>query len=352
MNKPRIRLCAVAKDEGPYLAEWVFHHLHVGFDQIHVLLNRTSDTSAAVLERIGQAYPQVTFEFIDWVDLCDPSVGRKLQTIAYAKALADARAAGVDWLMFLDIDEFWTAQDLTTRVDQLIARLCGDTPRPISFLWHCELGQAQAFCSLQNGAGYELSSHLKTLFPIQGIEIQHVRVHHPIFGRDVVPLDADGNPMVYSETQPELADSTAIAPRQAYVIHRMYRSEEEYLALLLRGRPSGKQQLKTNRPGYRSHRNVKVGRRMVWPGEVFAAYDSAKRDFMQRLEISALIERDRQAIRQRAARAVSMLLALVEQGDPDGATRFLRGTRHEAALAARLAAHGGTEELGRSAASG
>ncbi|WP_110648470.1 glycosyltransferase family 2 protein [Salinicola peritrichatus] len=65
MTKPLFKICAVAKDEGPYLAEWVFHHLHFGFDRIHVYLNRTSDASAAVLDRIARNHFQVTYEYID-----------------------------------------------------------------------------------------------------------------------------------------------------------------------------------------------------------------------------------------------------------------------------------------------
>jgi hypothetical protein len=327
--KPLFKVCAVAKDEGPYLAEWVFHHLHFGFDLIHVYINRTSDASSAVLERINRSHPQVTFEFIDWVDLCDPAVSAKLQTIAYARELDRSRQQNVDWLLFLDIDEFWTPNDFSTTVDRFVALACRDQkPAPICHLWHCELGQHAPFTPLQRGAGYELSSHLKTLIPLEGVEIKHVRVHHPIFGKSVVPIGADGTPMVFNEKQPELADNAAIRPMSAYVIHRMYRSEQEYMAMMLRGRPSQRKQLKLNRPGYRSHRNVSVRHRFFWPEEPFRDYDLARRNFLEANDIDSIIREDRRAILKRAGLAVSMIKDLLETPDRDRAVAFLRGTRY------------------------
>lgn len=327
--KPLFKVCAVAKDEGPYLAEWVFHHLHFGFDLIHVYINRTSDASATVLERINRSHPQVTYEFIDWIDLCDPAVSAKMQTIAYAKELAASRQQDVTWLMFLDIDEFWVPADFTTTVDQFVAKTFLDRkPAPICHLWHCELAQNAPFTLLQRGAGYELSSHLKTLFPLKDVEIKHVRIHHPVFEKSVVPLDADGAPMVFNEEQTQLANQSAIRPRSAYIIHRMYRSEDEYMAMTLRGRPSQRKQLKMNRPGYRSHRNVSVRRRFFWPEQPFQDYDLARRRFLETNDIDNLVRQDKRAILERAKLAVSMIKELLETPDRPRAIAFLRGTRH------------------------
>lgn len=328
--KPTFKLCAVAKDEGPYLAEWVFHHLHFGFDAIHVYINRTSDASAAVLERIRGTYPQVSYEFIDWVDLCDPGVGAKLQTIAYAKELDRSRQEGFGWLLFLDVDEFWVPNDFATPVDRFVAAISGDgQPQPICHLWHCELGQRAPFTPLQRGAGYELSSHLKTLFPLDGIDIRHVRVHHPIFGAQVTPLDADGAPMTFDEQQSELAAQSVMKPKSAYIIHRMYRSEAEYLSLSLRGRPSQRSLLKMNRPGYRSHRNVTVHRRFFWPEEEFRAYDRDRERFLSELDIETLIAADKLAILDRAERATVLIKEKLDTPERDRAVAFLKGTRHE-----------------------
>ena len=89
----RIRLCAIAKDEGAYLADWVFHHLHVGFDGIEVWVNGTRDHSVAILTAIRAEHPQVAFRVVD--DLLERTLrrSRNFQHVAYAKLAARARRA-------------------------------------------------------------------------------------------------------------------------------------------------------------------------------------------------------------------------------------------------------------------
>ncbi|WP_110648471.1 hypothetical protein [Salinicola peritrichatus] len=230
--------------------------------------------------------------------------------------------------MFLDIDEFWVPEDFTAHVGQLVSMVSDGERRPICHLWHCELGQGEAFSFLNISTGYVLSSHLKTLFPIQDTEIKHVRIHHPIFGRNVIPYDTDGWPVIFSKDHPELACQSVIKPKRAYVVHRMYRSEDEYLALLLRGRPSQKQQLKTNRPGHLSHENVSARYGFSWPKQSFGAYDKTKRQFIEALDIEELVEQDKFAILHRASQAVGLLKQMLGNADRDEAIRLLKGTRY------------------------
>jgi len=329
MTKPTIKICAVAKDEGPYLAEWVFHHLHFGFDSIHVFINRTSDSSAEVLDRINRQYPQVTYEFIDWIDQCDFHVSSKLQTIAYAQGLYQSRQQQVDWLMFLDIDEFWVPDDFKTSVDQLVTEIASGRPKPICHLWHCELGRDEPFSSLASDIDYKVSSHLKTLFPLRGVRVRRVRIHYPVFNNGVIAVDPNGEPMEFDEKNAQLASQSVIAPKRAYVVHRMYRSEDEYLAALLRGRPSQRQQLKTNRPSYRSSRRNAASRlRFRWPETEFGIYDREKRKFLEAIDHENLVAQDRANILARAQQAVSLLKDMLTTSERDQALKCLNGTRY------------------------
>lgn len=319
MTKPVFKLCAVANDDGPYLAEWIFHHLHFGFDLIHVYVNRTSDASQSVLERIQRTYPQVTFESIDWVDLSDSAIR--------TKEISQSQRQGVDWLMFLDIDEFWTPNDFKTPVDRFVADVGeADQAPPICLLRHCELGQHSPFTPLQRGAGYEISAHLKTLFPLENIESKQVRAHLPIFDTGVTP---DGAPMVFNKDQPELAGDSAVTPKRTYIIHRMYRSEAEYMALALKGQPSHRSQLKLNRSGYRSHRNVPVRRRFIWPEPAFRDYALKRRVFLGSNDIESLIHQDKANIINRSRQAVALLEAMLETPDRERALAFLKGTQYD-----------------------
>ena len=64
-NQIKTKIVAVAKDEGAYLAEWVHHHLFLGFDAIDIYINRTSDNSLEILHKISEKYPQVNY-FTAW----------------------------------------------------------------------------------------------------------------------------------------------------------------------------------------------------------------------------------------------------------------------------------------------
>ena len=129
----RVRLCAIAKDEGAYLADWVFHHLHVGFDGIEVWVNGTRDHSVEILTAIRAEHPQVAFRVVD--DLLDRTLrrGPSFQYVAYATLAARARRAGFTHAAFLDLDEYWTAADGVSTVHDFVPE--DDDINVVSFPW-------------------------------------------------------------------------------------------------------------------------------------------------------------------------------------------------------------------------
>lgn len=90
-------LCAIAKDEGPYLLEWIAYHRLIGFDRIVIFSNDCSDMSDKMLETLAR---NGIIEHWYW-----PSVeGVSPQTSAYEHAV---RNCVTRWICFLDIDEFF-----------------------------------------------------------------------------------------------------------------------------------------------------------------------------------------------------------------------------------------------------
>ncbi|CAN1484350.1 Glycosyl transferase family 2 [Caulobacteraceae bacterium] len=45
--------CIIAKNEGPYLLEWVSYHANLGFSKIVVYENNSGDDSAKALKRLA-----------------------------------------------------------------------------------------------------------------------------------------------------------------------------------------------------------------------------------------------------------------------------------------------------------
>ncbi|WP_443751177.1 glycosyltransferase family 2 protein [Asticcacaulis solisilvae] len=89
-------VCLIAKNEGPYLKEWIAYHRILGFDQIVVYENNSSDNSAEILEKLSRA-GKVTHRV--W----KLGARESAQITAYRDALKRCRT---DWLLFIDADEF------------------------------------------------------------------------------------------------------------------------------------------------------------------------------------------------------------------------------------------------------
>lgn len=91
-------VCAIAKNEGPYIAEWAIYHRLIGFDQILVYENESTDDTPEVLRKLAAAG---LVETIPWPARADGRVQKK----AYANGLRRLRPA-FKWIAYIDIDEF------------------------------------------------------------------------------------------------------------------------------------------------------------------------------------------------------------------------------------------------------
>lgn len=96
--KKHFTLIGIAKNEGPYILEWVAHHLLVGFDDIIIFQNDSDDfthQTLACLRNIGV----INYKYNK------AKVGAH-QVTAYIRAARQPEYKKADWIMALDIDEF------------------------------------------------------------------------------------------------------------------------------------------------------------------------------------------------------------------------------------------------------
>ncbi len=91
-------LVAIAKNEGAYVAEWVTHHLAVGFSKIIVYDDGSTDDTFEVLRNISRICRAVSVKAVGSIGLNESP-----QTVSYNDAVREIRT---DWTMFLDVDEF------------------------------------------------------------------------------------------------------------------------------------------------------------------------------------------------------------------------------------------------------
>jgi hypothetical protein len=91
----RIAVCAIFKDEAPYLLEWLAFHKTIGVDLFFLYDNGSSDGGGELIRRSGFAR-DVTL--IEWTE-------RPGQLSAYNHFRVN-HARQVTWAAFIDIDEF------------------------------------------------------------------------------------------------------------------------------------------------------------------------------------------------------------------------------------------------------
>lgn len=93
----KIAVCCIAKDEEDDIAEWISHHVNLGFDKIIIYDNLSTDRT----NLIALAFKSVVdISIIMWNNRDD-----NYQNIAYLDAI---RRFGSDfeWILFIDTDEF------------------------------------------------------------------------------------------------------------------------------------------------------------------------------------------------------------------------------------------------------
>ncbi|MEZ5779893.1 MAG: glycosyltransferase family 2 protein [Paracoccaceae bacterium] len=111
----KIYLLSCIRNEGPFLLEFVAHHLIVGFTRIFIASNDCDDGSVPLLEALGAA------GYVTHVPN-HVAPGKLPQHEGYARMRAAHDIDGADWLMMLDADEFLNVHAGDHSVQALTAR--------------------------------------------------------------------------------------------------------------------------------------------------------------------------------------------------------------------------------------
>lgn len=108
-TKHNLAVCAIFKNEAPYLQEWIEYHQMIGVDHFYLYNNGSVDAFRKVL---SPYIKKKIITLIQWPDnfgpLADSGFAWSLSTqlSAYENALKWSALGKTKWLVFLDIDEF------------------------------------------------------------------------------------------------------------------------------------------------------------------------------------------------------------------------------------------------------
>lgn len=275
----RVKLVAIAKDEAAYLTQWIHHHIYFGFDDIEIYINRTTDNSSDVLDDICASYPNVSWDSADWVDMCPEDAKKQIQFVVYNKVWHEVRKEqAFTHIIFLDIDEYWLPLDFQTTIKEFLQSR--NTDDVISFEWMNDEGNLPKLSQLPSIVSGNLSPLVKTVYPIN-VPVKELRHHVPLFSGSVNHVLADGQafkprPTLIQAVAPELQSL-----KDAFIYHRAHRSAEEYVSLLLRGRPGDLFPYKSNRYGL--PQKDKMFRDVKLPDSLYSRYIKSYKDFESRV---------------------------------------------------------------------
>lgn len=245
-----IKLVAIAKDEGPYIPQWVFHHVNLGIDLIEIHINNTTDNSLDICKKISKTMSGFTYFTSEKLLRKCKEQGKKFQLAAYNKSLRRSRqgADNATHILFLDLDEYLICRSAGEKISQLIDSSPGVDV--FSFLWYFENWdkKKKAFSNpiTDNTIGIR-NNHVKSLIKISK-KIKSCEHHNAVFRDGITPKN------LLSDTLIPLSDTNNTRLNRSlvnnslihalgkdktegwFVLHCVYRSETEYLASLVRAR--------------------------------------------------------------------------------------------------------------------
>lgn len=224
MGPATVAICAIVKDEGPYLDEWIQYHLGLGFD--HVCLYDNSDAHE-LAELHGGYGGRVEVRHLPGAVQQLFAYNHFLHATAYNHFL---HATTAEWCAFIDVDEFIVLRRHTT-IHEFVAEHCRDGAVCLNWYLFGSSGHLayspkpvlQRFQMRQEA----VNPHVKSIVRCRDAEVM-LDPHVPIMRRGP-RVDTSGRP-VNGPLHPG-------GPSDVAVIHHYFtKSRGEYEAKVRRGR--------------------------------------------------------------------------------------------------------------------
>ena len=217
-----LTLCAIAKNEGRYLQEWIEYHKMLGVEKFFIYDNESADNTREILQ------PYIDTNLVEYCYF----PGKKMQLKAYANCVRKHKRH-TKYLGFLDIDEFIVPIKHKTIPDYLrsLGRFSG-----VQMNWLVygsggakkrEKGFVMERFKDHSFADQKLNRHIKVILNPRLI-LRFFSAHRPvILGRYI---DSNGN-----ITKKRFWDRTPVS-NQIRINHYALKSYEEFLEKRSRGR--------------------------------------------------------------------------------------------------------------------
>ncbi|MDR1360373.1 MAG: glycosyltransferase family 2 protein, partial [Deltaproteobacteria bacterium] len=212
-----LSLCAVAKDETPYLREWAAYHYLIGFEKIFIYDNESRVPIREALADFSEAGIVETYTI----------AGRGMQLTAYNHCLRD-HGAGFVWMAFFDLDEFlFLPQERDAR--SLLAEYEGYAGLTVNM---CTFGSSG---HLARPAGLVLENYLERNKPEVFVKsiVRPELVKMPLSPHDFIYKQ--GYYAVNADLCPAIGGFAPVTTDLARINHYPFRSQQDYEEKIVRG---------------------------------------------------------------------------------------------------------------------
>ncbi|WP_069300330.1 glycosyltransferase family 2 protein [Neptunicoccus sediminis] len=164
----RFTLVATAKNEGPYLLEWVAYHRSIGFDNIIIFQNDSEDFTGKILTCLDEI-GAVRYRY-------NAAKRGGHQIAAYNRSVRHAEYQSADWVMALDLDEFLVIKT----GDGTLPALLSAAPKFHRMLINWKLFGSSGIDTIQSG----LVTDRYSLAEKDNFITKHVQPYKTLFKRD------------------------------------------------------------------------------------------------------------------------------------------------------------------------
>lgn len=306
-ERQRVALVAIAANEAAYVAQFVFHHLKIGFSPIIILTNNSQDETASMVATMADRLSDVIHIDADpWRSIW-PIGDFQRRAYGLSLFLINTMQTKPDYVMLLDVDEFWVPLTKKESISEFIDRY--GSPDTLMFNWIIPEKDDAPFSNafIPDFVG-RAHNHMKMLwrYVADATILNPHAVSAPNFQHEIVvsglPL-ADRRHATVGEPE---------HPGSAMILHQMYRSQPEYVATLARGNPSDKRPFKKNRWGFKENKNN--GKHIALPldGSICEVWTTEFPVWLERLGLSLSLISGRRETLQRAGRGLDLYMSMTE----------------------------------------
>jgi len=224
---PVLGLALIIKDEAPYILEWIAYHMVLGVDRFIIVDNNSSDGTKEILFKLQNEGLINLIHFNGYKD-------KAPQLLAYTEVLKNT--TGIDWLGFIDTDEFISINSDLSLKKLLLDIFKNEKIGAIALNW--AIFGSSLLLEKENGLvterfkyrafqKFNSNHHFKSILQINSVSSVGGTPHKFQLKNDKKYVHSDGSVLIDNQTHGEgLSDKVILTPIK--LNHYMLKSKFEF----------------------------------------------------------------------------------------------------------------------------